>query len=102
MCDGRAVPTLHIEHAIKDLATWRTAFDRFAAKRAEAGVTAERIYQPVDDPAYVVLQLDFPTVEQARAFLEFLEQRVWSTPANSPGLAGSPVARILVAAPPAP
>jgi hypothetical protein len=90
--------TLHIEHGIKDFATWKGAFDRFAPKRAEAGVTAHRIHQPVDDPAYVVIQLDFPSVEQARAFLAFLEQRVWSTPANSPGLAGTPTARVLVAA----
>lgn len=91
--------TLHIEHGIKDFATWKAAFDRFSDKRAEAGVTAQRIHQPVDDPNYVVLQLDFATVEQARAFLGFLEQRVWSTPANSPALAGSPTARILVPAP---
>ena len=91
--------TLHIEHGIRDFATWKAAFDRFADKRTEAGVTAARIHQPVDDPRHIVLQLDFSTVEQARGFLTFLEQRVWSTPANSPALAGSPVARILVAPP---
>ena len=68
----------------------------FAARRTEAGVTAHRIYQPLDDPAYVVLQLDFPSVEQAQAFREFLEARVWSMPANSPGLVGSPQARVLL------
>jgi len=91
--------TLHIEHKITDLGTWKAAFDRFAGRRHEAGVTAHRIYQPHDDPAYVVLQLDFPSVEQARTFLEFLESRVWSVPANSPGLAGSPRAIVLVGVP---
>ena len=91
--------TLHIEHGITNFATWKAAFDRFAGKRAEAGVTAQRIYQPHEDAAYIVLQLDFPTVRQAQAFREFLETRVWTTPANSPGLAGSPRARVLVAAP---
>lgn len=91
--------TLHIEHKITDFKTWKTAFDRFASKRSEAGFTAHRIHQPHDDAAYVVLQLDFPSVEQARAFREFLEARVWSVPANSPGLAGSPLARVLVPAP---
>ena len=90
--------TLHIEHGITNFSAWKAAFDRFAAKRSEAGVTAHRIYQPHDDPAYLVLQLDFPSVEQAQAFQEFLETRVWSTPANSPGLAGSPRVRLLVAA----
>jgi hypothetical protein len=93
------VATLHIEHGITSFPIWKAAFDRFAAKRSEAGVTAHRIHQPHDDAAYVVLQLDFPSVGQAQAFREFLETRVWSTPENSPGLAGSPRARVLVAAP---
>ncbi|SPE17444.1 conserved hypothetical protein [Candidatus Sulfotelmatomonas gaucii] len=90
--------TLHIEHPITDFATWKAAFDQFAGKRADAGVTEHRIHQPVDDPAYVVVQLDFPTVKQAQAFREFLETRVWATAANSPGLAGNPQARVLVTA----
>lgn len=90
--------TLHIEHPITDFQTWKAAFDRFSGKRADGGVTAHRIYQPVDDPAYVIVQLDFTTTEQAKAFQTFLETRVWSTPANSPGLAGSPRARVLVSA----
>lgn len=92
------VATLHIEHEITNFSTWKAAFDRFAAKRSEAGVTAHRIYQPHDDAAYVIVQLDFPSLEQAQAFREFLETRVWSTAAHSPGLAGSPRARILMAA----
>ena len=91
--------TLHIEHPITDFPTWKAAFDRFAGKRSEAGVTTHRIHQPVDDAAYVIVQLDFPTVEQAQTFREFLEMRVWSVPANSPGLSGNPRARVLVAAP---
>jgi hypothetical protein len=90
--------TLHIEHPITDFVTWKAAFDRFEGKRADAGVTAHRIQQPVDDPAYVIIQLDFPTVKQAQAFAEFLETRVWTTPENSPGLAGIPRARVLVTA----
>lgn len=91
--------TLHIEHGITDFITWKAAFDRFAERRREAGVTAYRIHQPHGDAAYVILQLDFPNVEQAQAFRAFLESRVWSVPANSPGLAGSPQARVLVDAP---
>ena len=65
--------TLHIEHKISDFATWKAAFDRFAGRRREAGVTAYRIHQPHDDAAYVVLQLDFPSVQLAQTFLEFLD-----------------------------
>lgn len=90
--------TLHIEHAIHNYATWKAAFDRFADRRRQAGVDSVRIQQPHDDPRYVVVQLDFPTVEQAEQFRQFLEARVWTDPANSPGLAGVPRARVLVAA----
>jgi hypothetical protein len=89
--------TLHIEHAITDLATWQTAFDRFAERRRAAGVVAQRIHQRLDDDRYIVVQLDFPSVAQAAAFRRFLETQVWSTPANSPGLAGSPRAVVLEA-----
>jgi len=92
-----AVATLHIEHGITDFSTWKANFDRFAVKRSEAGVTAHRIYQPHDNAAYVVIQLDFPSVEQAQAYREFLEAHVWSTPTNSPALVGSPRACVLVA-----
>lgn len=91
--------TLHIEHAITDFPTWKAAFDRFASKRAEAGVTAHRIHVLRDDPNYLVLQLDFGTAAQAESFRDFLETRVWSTPANSPGLGGTPRARVLDDAP---
>ncbi len=88
--------TLHIEHRITDFTTWKAAFDRFAERRSEAGVTAHRIYQPDDDAAYVVVQLDFPSIERAQALRAFLESRVWSAPMSSPGLAGSPRAIVLV------
>ena len=87
--------TLHIEHAITDLATWRDAFDRFAEARKTAGVTASRIFQPADDDRYIVVLLDFDSTDAATGFLGFLEGKVWSTPSNSPGLAGAPTARVL-------
>jgi hypothetical protein len=89
--------TLHIEHAITDLATWQSAFDRFAERRLAAGVVAQRIHQPVDDDCYVVLQLDFSSAARAGAFRDFLETQVWSSAASSPGLAGSPRAVVLEA-----
>jgi hypothetical protein len=89
------VATLHIEHPINDFAVWSAAFNRFADARAQAGVTAQRIHRPIDDPFYVVVQLDFDDAAQAEAFHTFLKERVWSTPENSPALAGAPQARVL-------
>jgi hypothetical protein len=87
--------TLHIEHEISDLQVWLTAFARFAEARQQAGVTAERIHQPVDDDRYIVLQLDFDTVEAADRFKAFLETKVWTSREASPGLVGVPRARVL-------
>jgi hypothetical protein len=89
------MPTLHIEHAITDLDTWLSAFRSFAEVRRNAGVRSERVQQPVDDPNYIVVDLEFGTVEQASAFLGFLKDNVWAIPENAPALAGAPQARIL-------
>ena len=89
------MPTLHIEHPVTDLAVWRAAFDRFADRRHQGGVSAERIQQPVDDEHYVVIDLDFPTREEAERFLGFLQSTVWASRDSSPALAGTPQTRIL-------
>jgi hypothetical protein len=80
--------TLHIEHRISDFTTWKAAFDEFAPVRLQSGVRSHRIQRPVSDPSYIVLDLDFDGPAEAAAFLEFLQTRVWSSPENSPGLAG--------------
>jgi hypothetical protein len=89
------VATLHIEHPITDLETWLGAFGRFAEARTNAGVKAERIHQPIDDDRYILVELDFETADQAEAFRSFLETKVWSNPEASPGLGGTPRARVL-------
>ena len=94
--------TLHIEHPITDLATWLGAFTRFEEARRNAGVRSQRVYQPVDDDKYICVDLDFDSVEQAAAFRAFLETRVWSNREASPGLDGTPRARILTEVDPAP
>ena len=87
--------TLHIEHPITDFDGWVAAFEGFADARQRAGVRAHRIQRPVDDPNYVVIDLDFDTVSQAEQFLAFLRTRVWASPATAPALAGEPQTRIL-------
>ncbi|HUZ52945.1 MAG TPA: hypothetical protein VMU94_10515 [Streptosporangiaceae bacterium] len=87
--------TLRIEHPISDFQLWKTAFDSFAEARANAGVRSFMIRQPVDDPQYLMLDLEFDTAGRAEAFAQFLEQHVWSSPTASPGLAGIPQTRIL-------
>ncbi len=87
--------TLHIEHPITDYSTWRTAFDRFEPARRGAGVIGQRIRRPDGDPNYIVVTLEFDSVERATTFRQFLETNVWSSPDASPGLAGPPRTLIL-------
>jgi hypothetical protein len=91
--------TLHIEHAITSLADWQAAFERFAAMRAQAGVRRQRVQRPVDDAHYVVIDLDFDTVDAAEGFLHVLKERVWASRESSPALAGDPRSRILESVP---
>lgn len=87
--------TLQIEHPITEYGVWKSAFDRFEEMRRQSGVRRHRVHQPVDDPAYIFVQLDFGTAAEAATFLEFLRDKVWSSPQNAPGLAGIPQTRIL-------
>ncbi len=87
--------TLHIEHPITDLRTWADAFAVFAEARRRAGVRAHRVLRPVDDPGFIVVELDFDTSVEAEAFRQFLHSVVWARPENAPALAGAPRTRLL-------
>jgi hypothetical protein len=71
---------LQIEHPIRDFDTWKAAFDRFSDKRRQSGVRRHQIFQPVDDPNYVVLDLEFESESEAEAYLGWLRREVWSRP----------------------
>jgi hypothetical protein len=62
--------TLEIEHAIKNYEGWKKAFDNDPIDRKKAGVKHYRIYHPVDNTNHVIIQLDFETLEEAKATLE--------------------------------
>jgi len=94
------MPTLHIEHAVTDFGTWSAAFSRFAEVRQQAGVRQQRVQRPAGDPNYVVIDLDFDTVDEAAGFLRFLQAKVWTSSASSPALIGTPQTRILELAEP--
>ena len=59
--------TVQIEHPICDFEGWRAAFDRDPAKREASGVRRYRNFRPVDDPKFVIIDLDFDTVIAATA-----------------------------------
>src|ERR1700722_1052649 len=87
--------TLHIEHAVTDFDAWNAAFARFADLRQQSGVRNQRVQRPLNDPAYVVIDLDFDTAGEAENLLGFLQANVWPLPGNAPALIGTPQTRIL-------
>lgn len=87
--------SLHIEHPITDFGTWTEAFARFAEARQKAGVRAHRVQRPVDNPSYVMVDLEFDTVDEAASFRSFLQNVVWAIPENAPALAGAPETMLL-------
>ena len=87
---------LRIEHHIRDFDTWKAAFDRDPARRQQSGVRRYRICRPVDDPSYVMIDLDFDSASEAEAFLAAMRE-VWRSPQAAPALSGSPQARVVEA-----
>lgn len=87
--------TVQIEHPIKDFGMWRGGYGNDPLDRAASGVLAERVFRPVADEHYVILDLDFASRDGAEQFLERLKSQVWSTSAVSPALAGGPKTRVV-------
>ena len=87
---------IQLEHPVKDFDTWKAAFDRDPVQREAGGVRRYRILRPVDDPAYVAVDLEFDDRTRADAFLEALH-RLWQSPGAQAALDGPPQARIVEA-----
>ena len=85
---------LHIEHPIRDFATWKKAFESDPAGRERSGVRRYQILRPVDDPNYVMIDLDFESAATAETFLVTMRE-VWQSVAAAPALAGGPQTRIV-------
>jgi len=65
------VITLRIEHAIHDYDQWKAAVDNFAQARVNAGVCGHTIRRSVEDPGYLMLDLEFDSADAADAFTQF-------------------------------
>ena len=85
---------LHIEHAIRDFATWMKAFESDPAGRQRSGVRSYQILRPVDDPNYVMINLYFESRTSAENLLSAM-RRVWQSAAAAPVLVGGPQTRIV-------
>lgn len=88
------MPTLQLEHPVKDFGMWKAAFDRDPIDRRGLGVRRHRVFRPVDDARYVVVELEFDTHEEARTCCDALE-RLWRSSQAAPALTGATRTRIV-------
>lgn len=70
------MPILRIEHQVPDFAGWKQAFDSDPAGRERSGVRRYSILRAVDDPNYVLIDLEFDTNGEAEALLTAMRE-VW-------------------------
>lgn len=68
---------LRIEHSVPDFNGWKRAFDSDPADRRGSGVTRYKVFRSVDDPNYVMIDLEFETVGEAEGLLAKM-RHVWN------------------------
>jgi hypothetical protein len=86
------VPILRIEHSVPNFERWKQAFDSDPANRKGSGVRRYQALRPRDDPSYVMIDLEFDSVDEAEAFLRTM-QRIWGGPGKA--VMQNPRARIV-------
>jgi hypothetical protein len=60
---------LRIEHKVADYGAWKQAFDSDPVGRQKSGVRRYHVMRPIDDPNYVMIDLEFDTPGEAEALL---------------------------------
>jgi hypothetical protein len=67
---------LRVEHSVSDFDAWKDVFDSDPIGRRERGVRRYRILRQVDDPGYVLIDLEFDSSGEAETFAAALRE-VW-------------------------
>ncbi len=86
---------LQIEYPVPEYAAWKAAFDRDLLDREGSGVRRYRVLRPVDDPNYVLIELEFDEAEPAETYLAALRRQFYSSRDASPASGGGPNTRIV-------
>ena len=68
---------LQIEHSVPNFEGWKKAFDSDPMNRKQSGVKSYKIFTQIDNPNYVVIQLEFENTAEAEAMLTGLE-KLWN------------------------
>jgi hypothetical protein len=73
---------LHIQHSVPNFEGWKRAFDNDPVDRKASGVRRYHVRRSVEDPTFVMIDLEFDTVAEADRLLEKLRS-LWSGPAGA-------------------
>ncbi len=64
---------LQMEHKVPNFHAWKKAFDSDPINRRESGVLRYRVFRPVNDPNYVIIDLEFNSLDEAESALASLK-----------------------------
>ena len=65
---------LQIEHPVPDYNSWKKFFDSDPVNRKQSGVKRYRIFRQTDNPDYVIVELEFDNLGEAKKLLAALQQ----------------------------
>ena len=82
---------VRIEHPVPDYGVWKEAFDSDPVGREGSGVRRYQVLRAVDDPNYVMIDLEFDSSGDAESFLASM-RTVWGRVAGT--VMSNPQARI--------
>ena len=64
--------TLRIGHSVSSFEGWKQAFDNDPVGRQKSRVRRHQVFRAIDDPNYVMIDLEFETAAEAEAMLASL------------------------------
>jgi len=67
---------LHIEHTVANFDNWKAGFDNYEEFRQKSGVRRYQILRAVDNPNFVMIELEFDSLSAAETLLAGVQQ-VW-------------------------
>ena len=87
------MPILQIEHGLRDYDAWKKSFESDPIGREQGRVRRYRISRPIDDPNYVIVDLEFDSNDDAESFQTKLRE-LWARVGGDLGMQ-NPQARIV-------
>jgi hypothetical protein len=81
------MPILRIEHPVPDFDAWKAAFESDPLGREQSGVHRYTVLRPIDDPNYVMVDVEFDNASEAEAMRAALKE-MWRR-VEAEGLSGA-------------